>query len=103
MIIFFRLSNIPNTFQRYINWILKNYLNNFCSVYLNDILIFSKDSLRQYKKHVYKILDKLKKARLHLDINKCEFKTASIKYLNFIIKAEKGIHINPNKIKTIRE
>ena len=41
----FRLSEMFSTFQRYINWILKDYLDDFCSVYLDDVLVFLKGSL----------------------------------------------------------
>ena len=46
-------------------------------------------------------MQRLKDARLQLDIDKCEFKIEFIKYLEFIIKADKDIHINLAKIKTI--
>ena len=82
---------------------MRDYLDDFCSAYLNNILIFSKNSLRQYKKHVYKILNKLKKTGFYLDINKCKFEIVNIKYLNFIIKAGKDIYINLDKVKIIRE
>ena len=103
MVIPFGLSGAPSTFQRYINWTLRDYLDDFCSAYLDDILIFSKGSLRQHRKHVCKVLNKLKKAGFYLDINKYEFEIASIKYLGFIIEAGKGIHMNPDKVKAIRE
>ncbi len=38
---------------------------------------------------------------LYLDINKYEFKTKSTKYLGFIIKAGKGVRIDPKKVKAI--
>ena len=103
MITPFELSGAPSTFQRYINWTLKDYLDDFCSVYLDDILIFSKGSLRQHREHVCKVLDKLKKVGFYLNINKYKFEIISIKYLDFIIKTEKGIYMDLNKIKMIRE
>jgi hypothetical protein len=44
----FELVNVSSTFQRYINWVLQNFLNEFCSVYVNDILIFT-DELHQHE------------------------------------------------------
>ncbi len=41
----FELVNVSSTFQRYINWALQDFLNKFCSVYVNDILIFTDESL----------------------------------------------------------
>jgi len=42
----FRLINGPATYQRYINDILFNYLNEFCTVYLDNILIYSDNELK---------------------------------------------------------
>ncbi len=44
---------------------------------------------------------KLQAAGLQIDINKCEFSVKSMKYLGFIIKARKGIHIDPKKVQAI--
>jgi Reverse transcriptase (RNA-dependent DNA polymerase) len=41
----FGLANAPSTFQKYINWTLRDYLDEFVSAYLDDILIFSSGSL----------------------------------------------------------
>jgi hypothetical protein len=41
----FKLTNSPATYQRYINNVLFNYLNDFVTIYLNDILIYLKDLL----------------------------------------------------------
>jgi len=42
----FRLINRPAIYQRYINNDLFNYLDKFCTVYLNDILIYSDNKLK---------------------------------------------------------
>ena len=42
-------------YQQYINNVLFDYLDNFCTVYLNNILIYSKDSL-EHTEHVCKVL-----------------------------------------------
>jgi len=51
----FRLTNGPATYQRYINNILFNYLNDFYMAYLDNIIIYSKNKL-EYEEHVYKVL-----------------------------------------------
>ncbi len=48
----FKLVNVFSTFQRYINWVLWDFLNEFCSVYVNDILIFTDESLHQHQDYV---------------------------------------------------
>ncbi len=44
----FELVNVLSTFQRYINWVLQDFLNEFCSAYVNDIFIFTDESLHQH-------------------------------------------------------
>jgi hypothetical protein len=48
-------------------------------------------------------LNKLEKAGLYLDIKKYKFKCKEIKYLGFIIQAGKGIKIDLEKVKVIKE
>jgi len=97
----FELVNVSSTFQRYINWALQNFLNKFCSVYVNDILIFTDEFLHQHQNHVQKILLWLWEVSLQIDIDKCEFEVKLIKYLKFILKVKKNIQMNSQKMKTI--
>ena len=68
----FSLTNKPVTYQRYINDVLFKYLDDFCTAYLDDILIYS-ENLKEHEIHVYKVLEKLKLTGLQADIKKCEF------------------------------
>lgn len=97
----FGLANAPSTFQRYINWILREYLDIFCSAYVDDILIFS-DDLRTHRTHVETVLKCLRDAGLRADIDKCEFEVQSTTYLGFIIEAGKGLRMDPKKVEAIR-
>ncbi len=97
----FKLVNALSIFQRYINWALQNFLNEFCSVYVNNILIFTNELLHQHRNHVQKILLQLQEAGLQIDIDKCEFEVKSTKYLKFILKVRKSIQMNPQKMKAI--
>ena len=99
----FGMANSPSTFQRYINWTLREYLDDFCSAYLDDVLIYTDGSKSQHQEHVRKVLSKLQMAGLHVDIKKCEFEVKSTKYLGFIVEAEKGISMDPAKVAAIRE
>jgi hypothetical protein len=70
----------------------------FCSVYVNDILIFTDESLHQHQNHA-KILLHFEKL-LQIDIDKCEFEVKSIKYLSSFWKLKE--HTNESqKMKTI--
>jgi len=99
----FGMANSPSTFQRYINWTLREYLDEFCSAYLDDVLIYTDGSLRQHQDHVRKVLSKLQEAGLQVDIKKCEFEVKTTKYLGFIIDAGKGIRMDPDKVKAIKD
>ena len=70
LIILFGLTGAPATFQRYINWVFYDYLNKFCTVYVNNILIYISGLLRDYKAKVYIVLGKLREVKLVLNINK---------------------------------
>jgi hypothetical protein len=85
-----------------VNWALRDYLDEFASAYIDDILIFSDRSRSQHREHVRKVLARLKEAGLQIDIDKCEFKTESIKYLGFIIEAGKGIRMDPEKVEAVK-
>ena len=100
IIMLFDLCNASSTFQAFINDVLREYLNMFCSAYLNDILIYSNNK-KKHVKHVKKILEKLKHADLYLNINKCEFHIKQVKYLELIIIIE-DLKMNSQKIDTIR-
>ena len=52
----FELVNALSTFQRYINWVLWDFLNKFCSAYVNNILIFTDESLHQHQDYVQRVL-----------------------------------------------
>jgi hypothetical protein len=97
----FKLVNVSSTFQRYINWVLQNFLDEFCSVYVNDILIFTDESLHQHWNYIQRVLLQLWEVGLQIDIDKCEFEVKSIKYLEFILKVKKSIQMNSQKMKTI--
>jgi len=99
----FGLTNAPSTFQRYINWTLREFLDDFVSAYLDDVLIFTEGSRAHHRKQVMRVLERLRTAGLQLDINKCEFEVQTTKYLGFILEAGKGIRMDPAKVSAILE
>jgi transposase InsO family protein len=96
----FGLTNGPATYQRYMNDVLFEYLDDFCTAYLDDILIYSEDPL-EHEAHVRKVLERLQSAGLQADIKKCEFSVTSTKYLGFIISTD-GIKVDPEKVTAIK-
>jgi hypothetical protein len=90
-------------FQKYINSILNDFLNKFCSAYMNDVFIYFDELYQNYMSKAKKVLRKLHKAGLKLDIKKSEFAFSEVKYLRFIISAEEGIKVNSGKIEAIKK
>ena len=78
---------------------LWEYLNRFCTVYLDDILIYN-NNLREHKEHVQLVLTKLCEFDIQADVDKCKFHVIETKYLGLIIST-KGIKIDLAKIATI--
>jgi hypothetical protein len=79
--------------------VLFPYLDEFCTAYVNDILIFSEDPAK-YHEHVTQVLEKLRSAGLQADIRKSEFSVTKTKFLGYIIFTE-GIAVDPDKISAI--
>lgn len=97
----FGLTNGPSTFQRYINETLMGYLDDFCSAYIDDILVYSSNEL-EHQEHVTKVLARLRDAGLQADIDKCEFHVTKTKFLGFIVGVE-GIAVDPDKISAVKD
>jgi Reverse transcriptase (RNA-dependent DNA polymerase) len=95
----FGLTNGPATFQRYMNDIFFDCLDDFITAYLDDILIYSKDEL-EHTVHVRRVIQRLQEAELQINIKKYEFSTKRIKYLGFIVSTE-GIEVDPEKIEVV--
>ena len=89
----FSLANAPSLFQHYINDTLRDYLDVFCTVYIDDILIYS-NCWEEHTAHVKKVLECLWIASLQIDISKCKFNVTEICYLDIIITTD-GICMNP--------
>src|SRR6266567_6748279 len=83
------------------NDVLFDYLDDFCTAYLDDILIYSSNKL-EHEFHVRKVLQRLRDAGLQVDIKKCEFSVTRTKYLGFIISTE-GIEVDPDKVSVIQQ
>ncbi|XP_044715138.1 reverse transcriptase (RNA-dependent DNA polymerase) domain-containing protein [Hirsutella rhossiliensis] len=99
----FGLSGAPASFQRYMNSVLREWLDDFVTAYLDDVLIYSSGSKADHEAKVRRVLQALADAGLHLDPAKCEFSVQEVKYLGFIVNAGKGIACDPEKQRAIRE
>jgi hypothetical protein len=70
---------------------------------MDDVFIYSDGSYQDYMSKVKKVLRRLHKAGLKLDIEKSEFASLEVKYLEFVISAGEGIKVNPGKVEAIKK
>jgi hypothetical protein len=99
----FGLAEASAIFQKYINSILDDFLDKFCSAYINNVFIYFNESYQNYMSRMKKMLRKLHKAGLKLDIEKSEFAFSKVKYLGFIVSAGEGIKVDPGKVEAIKK
>jgi Reverse transcriptase (RNA-dependent DNA polymerase) len=97
----FGLTNAPATFQRFINDVLREVLDQYCCVYLDDILIYS-TTREEHTIHLRRVLTKLGEAGLYCKAEKCTFYQERVTFLGHVLSKE-GITMDPSKIVTIRD
>ncbi len=95
----FKLTNELIFFQQYMNDVLWNFLNDFCQVYLDDILIYSK-TRKKHKNYVKLVLSQLHEAELQMNIRKCEFNVKETVFLEVIV-LELDLRMNFSKVTVI--
>ncbi|GJV44141.1 putative reverse transcriptase domain-containing protein [Tanacetum coccineum] len=95
----FGLTNAPAVFMDLMNQVYKPYLDKFVIVFINDILVYSKDE-EEHGKHLKIILELLKKERLCAKFSKCDFWLDSIQFIGHVIDRD-GVHVAPTKIEAI--
>ena len=97
----FGLTNGPATFQRFMNNVLRECMDEYAVVFVDDILIYS-DTIEEHQVHVREVLSRLQKAGLQVALSKCEFSVTKTKFLGFIVSIE-GIAVDPEKIRVIQQ
>jgi len=97
----FKLINDSTFYQHYMNDVLFDYLHQFCQIYLDDIIIYSK-TLKKHKRHVRLVLHKLRETDLQMNINKCKFHVQKIFFLKLLLFIE-GLKMNLRKVQAVVE
>ena len=95
----FGLTNAPATFQRLMESCLSDLHLNWCIIYLDDVIVFSKTP-EEHIARLEAVFKKISNAGLKLKPSKCEFFKKRIHYLGHIV-SNKGIETDPKKIEAI--
>ena len=99
-VMFFGLSIIPATFQGYVNKIVAEKLDIFLVIYLDDILIYTKNLGQTHVEVVYWILEQLWKHYLFVNLTKCWFHQDEVCFLGYVVLKE--INMEAKRIEVVK-
>lgn len=97
----FGLVNSPATWQRLMNAVLSGLTGEHCFVYLDDIICFSKNDVKEHLAKLETILEILRQAGLTLNWGKCQFMKPEVEYLGHIV-SKAGLKPDPSKVEAIK-
>jgi hypothetical protein len=95
----FRLTNAPAYFMYLMNKVFMEYLDKFVVVFIDDILIFSKNE-EEHAEHIRVVLQKLREHKLYAKKSKCEFWLKDISFLGHVV-FNGGIAVDPSKVQDV--
>ncbi|KAF8718573.1 hypothetical protein RHS02_09172, partial [Rhizoctonia solani] len=101
LVMTFGLTNAPAAFQHFMNKLFKDLLDVCVIIYLDDILIYSKNNVN-HTKHVHEVLRRLMENQLFCKASKCTFHVTSVEYLGIIV-SDKGFSLDKLKIQAVQE
>nr|GFB54329.1 putative reverse transcriptase domain-containing protein [Tanacetum cinerariifolium] len=96
----FGLANAPAVFIDLMNRVCKPYLDKFAIVFIDDILIYSRNK-EKHADHLRIILELLKKEKLYAKFSKCDFWISIVLFLRHMIDYQ-GIYVDPAKIEAVK-
>ena len=97
----FGLTNAPAAFMDLMNRVFRPYVDQFFVMFINDILVYSKDQ-ENHDAHLQVVLETLRKEMLYEKLSKCEFWLREVSFLGHIV-LEEGIQVDPKKVEVIIE
>lgn len=95
----FGVTNAPAVFMDYMNRIFHPFLDRFVVVFIDDILIYSKNK-EEHKDHLRQVLQVLREKVLVANAAKCDFWLEEVKFLGHVISKE-GIAVDPSKVEAV--
>jgi hypothetical protein len=101
LVMSFGLTNAPAHFTYLMNSVFMPELDKFVVVFIDDILIYSKNE-EEHAKHFWIVLTRLREHQLYAKFSKCAFWLEEIKFLGHVLSAN-GIAVDPSKVKDILE
>jgi hypothetical protein len=101
LVMSFGLTNAPAYFMYIMNTIFMNELDKFVVVFIDDILIYSKNEA-EHAKHLRIVLQRLRDHKLYAKFSKCEFWLDSVKFLGHTISKE-GIFVDPSEVQEVMD
>jgi hypothetical protein len=97
----FGLTNAPAYFMYLMNKVFMEYLDKFVVVFIDDILVFSKNK-EEHEEHLRLVLEKLREHKLYAKFSKCEFWLMELAFLGHVLSKE-GVFVDPGKVKDVLE
>ena len=97
----FGLTNAPATIMHLMNSIFREELDAFVIVFLDDILIYSRN-LKEHVEHLRKVLTILRENKLFAKLSKCAFAKPEIDFLGYIVN-DRGISVDPAKTAAVSD
>src|SRR5659263_165402 len=97
----FGLSNAPAYFMDLMNRIFSEYLDEFVIVFIDDILVYSKDEV-SHAIHLRKVLELLRRHVLFAKYSKCHFWEKEVRFLGHVLSAD-GVAVDPEKVRAVQE
>ena len=99
MVLPFGLTNAPAAFMDLMNRVFKPYLDSFVIVFIDDILIYSKNEA-EHEEHLRITFQTLKEHQLYAKLSKCEFWLEEVNFLGHMV-CKKGIRMDPKKVEAV--